>query len=60
MAHLLSEGLDSGLKRRVFPEEVGGQAYGLGSNVVVRVVREAQDAWNADTSRSWLVKNQIL
>ena len=60
MADLFREGLDGGLKRRVFPEKVGGQAYSLGPDVVVSVVREAQDARNADIPRSWLVKNQIL
>lgn len=60
VADLFGEGLDDGLKRRVFPEEVGSQAHSLGPDVVVRVVREAQDAGDAHTSRRRLVENQVL
>lgn len=60
VADLFCEGLDDGLKCRVFPEEVGSQAHSLGPDVVVRVVREAQDAGDAHTSRRRLVENQIL
>lgn len=59
-ADLFSEGLDGQLKRRFFPEEVRGQAHSLSPDVVVRVVREVQDAGDADTSRRWFVKYQVL